>query len=230
MTNEQFLQQFDHFIDAPNGFKKLRELILQLVVQGKLVPQNPDDEPAHNLLKRITVQKALLVKDKTIKKGNPLPPIGKEDEPWPLPESWCWLRATDAFYPISVSKNKVKTSEIQEQGEIAVVDQGKSFIAGYVDRDDLEIQLPGPVIVFGDHTTALKYIDFSFIAGADGVKILRPLNGEERYFFLVAKTLPIDNRGYGRHYSRLIDNLFPLPPLAVNGNLKLTHLEVNTAI
>jgi type I restriction enzyme S subunit len=130
-----------------------------------------------------------------------------------LPETWAWHRFANVFYPISASKNKVKTSEIQEEGKIPVIDQGQSYIAGYVDNAELEIELPGPVIIFGDHTTALKYVDFNFVAGADGVKILRPMCCDERYFYLAAKTLPIENRGYGRHYSRLLDNLFPLPPL-----------------
>ena len=81
------------------------------------------------------------------------------------------------------------------------------------DDESLLNILPGPVIVFGDHTSALKYVDFNFVAGADGVKILRPIGCDERYFFLVCKTLPIESRGYGRHYSRLVDNFFPLPPL-----------------
>ena len=57
------------------------------------------------------------------------------------------------------------------------------------------------MVVFGDHTTALKYVDFNFVAGADGVKILRPIGMNEVYFLLVLKALPINSRGYGRHYS-----------------------------
>ncbi|MEJ1382034.1 MAG: restriction endonuclease subunit S [Candidatus Sedimenticola sp. (ex Thyasira tokunagai)] len=198
---------------SPYGIQKLRELILELAVRGKLVPQDPNDEPASVLLDNIAEEKARLVKEKKIKKQKTVPEINEEEKPFTLPESWAWQRFVSVFYPISVSKNKVKTSEVQEQGKVPVVDQGQSFISGYIDKEDLEIQLPGPVIVFGDHTSALKYIDFNFVAGADGVKILRPLCCDERYFFLAAKTLPIENRGYGRHYSRLTDNLFPLPPL-----------------
>ncbi|WP_283787024.1 restriction endonuclease subunit S [Bermanella sp. WJH001] len=197
-----------------HGIKKLRELILELAVRGLLVPQNPNDEPASVLLEKIAAEKAQLIKDGKIKTQKPLPEISDDEKPFELPKSWEWQRVNDVFYSISVSKNKIKTSDILAEGKVPVVDQGQSFVAGYTDRIELEIQLPGPVIIFGDHTSALKFIDFNFVAGADGVKILRPVCVNEEYFHLVAKTLPIENRGYGRHYSRLVDNLFPLPPEA----------------
>ncbi|MFP7411293.1 restriction endonuclease subunit S [Aeromonas veronii] len=195
------------------GIKKLRELILELAVRGKLVPQDPSDEPASVLRERISAEKVRLLNEGKIKKNKALLEIGEEDNPFALPDGWIWQSITDVFYPISVGSNKIKTAEILDVGAVPVVDQGKVFIAGYSDRVDLKITLPGPVIVFGDHTSALKYIDFDFVAGADGVKILRPICICERYFYLVCNTLPIESRGYGRHYNRLLDNKFPLPPM-----------------
>ncbi|WP_421338358.1 restriction endonuclease subunit S [Aeromonas veronii] len=195
------------------GIKKLRELILELAVRGKLVPQDPSDEPASVLRERISAEKVRLLNEGKIKKNKALLVIGEEDNPFALPDGWIWQSITDVFYPISVGSNKIKTAEILDVGAVPVVDQGKVFIAGYTDRVDLKITLPGPVIVFGDHTSALKYIDFDFVAGADGVKILRPICICERYFYLVCNTLPIESRGYGRHYNRLLDNKFPLPPM-----------------
>ncbi|MFB3948139.1 restriction endonuclease subunit S [Aeromonas veronii bv. sobria] len=195
------------------GIKKLRELILELAVRGKLVPQDPSDEPASVLRERISAEKVRLLNEGKIKKNKALLEIGEEDNPFALPDGWIWQSITDVFYPISVGSNKIKTAEILDVGAVPVVDQGKVFIAGYTDRVDLKITLPGPVIVFGDHTSALKYIDFDFVAGADGVKILRPICICERYFYLVCNTLPIESRGYGRHYNRLLDNKFPLPPM-----------------
>ncbi|QHF42399.1 hypothetical protein PspS35_00855 [Pseudomonas sp. S35] len=195
------------------GIKKLRHLIMELAVRGLLVKQDPEAESASGLVENIKAEKAKLIKEGRIKKEKPAVETDKKDTPFELPNGWIWQRITDVFYPISVSKNKVKTSELSSEGAYPVVDQGQTFIAGYVNDGDLLNTLPGPVIVFGDHTSALKYIDFDFVAGADGVKILRPLCMNEKYFFLVCKTLPIESRGYGRHYSRLIDNFFPLPPL-----------------
>ncbi|WP_429164734.1 restriction endonuclease subunit S [Aeromonas rivipollensis] len=74
------------------GIKKLRELILELAVRGKLVPQDPNDEPASVLLERIAVEKARLVKEGKIKKPKALPEIGEEEKPFELPEGWEWCR------------------------------------------------------------------------------------------------------------------------------------------
>ncbi|ECC1504633.1 restriction endonuclease subunit S [Salmonella enterica subsp. houtenae] len=77
------------------GIKKLRELILELAVRGKLVPQDPNDEPASVLLKRIAAEKAELVKLGKIKKPKPLPEISEEEKPFELPEGWEWVRLED---------------------------------------------------------------------------------------------------------------------------------------
>lgn len=79
------------------GIKKLRELILELAVRGKLVPQDPNDEPASELLKRIAVEKAELVKQGKIKKPKPLPEISEEEKPFELPEGWEWARFETAL-------------------------------------------------------------------------------------------------------------------------------------
>ncbi|WP_217520333.1 restriction endonuclease subunit S [Vibrio metschnikovii] len=77
------------------GVKKLRELILDLAVRGKLVPQDPNDEPASLLLERIAAEKAQLVKDKKIKKPKKLPDIKKEEAPFKLPKGWSFSRLED---------------------------------------------------------------------------------------------------------------------------------------
>ncbi|WP_176063226.1 restriction endonuclease subunit S [Serratia marcescens] len=74
------------------GIKKLRELILELAVRGKLVPQDPNDESASELLKRIAAEKAELVKQGKIKKQKPLPEISEDEKPFELPVGWEWTR------------------------------------------------------------------------------------------------------------------------------------------
>ncbi|EOE5508815.1 restriction endonuclease subunit S [Cronobacter sakazakii] len=83
------------------GIKKLRELILELAVRGKLVPQDPNDQPASELLKRIAAEKAELVKQGKIKKQKPLPEIREEEKPFELPEGWEWVRLGDAVEVIN---------------------------------------------------------------------------------------------------------------------------------
>lgn len=77
---------------APNGIKKLRELILELAVRGKLVPQDPSDEPAGELLKRVAEEKSRLVAEGKIKKQKALAEIAEEEEPFELPAGWEWVR------------------------------------------------------------------------------------------------------------------------------------------
>jgi len=74
------------------GIKKLRELILELAVRGKLVPQDPNDEPASVLLERIAQEKAQLVKEGKIKKSKKLPGITEDEKPFELPKGWEWSR------------------------------------------------------------------------------------------------------------------------------------------
>jgi type I restriction enzyme S subunit len=77
------------------GVKKLRELILELAVRGKLVPQDPNDEPASELLKKIEVEKAQLLKEGKIKKQKPSSPIGDEEQPFELPVGWEFVRLSE---------------------------------------------------------------------------------------------------------------------------------------
>ncbi len=197
---------------APNGIKKLRELILELAVRGKLVPQDPSDEPASELLKHIAEEKSRLVAEGQVKKQKPLTDISEEEKPYDLPDSWAWVRLPEIYYPVSVSGNKLMSSQISEEGIFPVVDQGKRFIAGYTDDESLLIRLPGPVVVFGDHTTERKYVDFDFVAGADGVKILRPVLLDEKFFWWHLVGLKLEGRGYARHFKVLNDTFFALPP------------------
>jgi type I restriction enzyme S subunit len=86
------LEHIDLIAAAPEGVKRLRELILELAVRGKLVPQDPNDEPAGELLKRIQAEKTKLVAEGRIKKDKPLPEIGEEEKPFELPAGWEWVR------------------------------------------------------------------------------------------------------------------------------------------
>lgn len=88
-------KHFDLAFAAPNGVQKLRELILTFAMQGKLVPQDPSDQPASELLKTIEVERQRLVKERKIKQTKPLPTIKSEEIPYALPEGWQWVRLHD---------------------------------------------------------------------------------------------------------------------------------------
>ncbi|ENJ7185045.1 restriction endonuclease subunit S [Vibrio fluvialis] len=96
------------------GIKKLRELILELAVRGKLVPQDPSDEPASVLLERIAKEKAQLVKEKKIKKPKALPEITDEEKPFELPSGWEWSRLGNII--MASTGFAFKTSQYVEKG------------------------------------------------------------------------------------------------------------------
>ena len=88
-------RHFDTAFAAPDGIQKLRELILTLAMQGKLVPQDPKDQPAGELLKAIAVEKQQLVKEGTIRQPKSLPKIKSEEVPYEVPSGWNWVRLED---------------------------------------------------------------------------------------------------------------------------------------
>lgn len=81
--------------------ESLKKSILQEAIQGKLGTNNPDDEPASELLKRIRAEKAKLIKDKKIKKEKPLAPITEEEKPFEIPENWEWVRLGEVIKLLS---------------------------------------------------------------------------------------------------------------------------------
>ena len=115
----------------------------------------------------------------------------------------------------SGGNKKIPQSEYLEKGNIPVIDQGQAFIAGYTDREEyLFSSTELPVVIFGDHTKAVKYIDFPFAMGADGVKVLKPKDGlDTKYFYHFLKYTPITDAGYSRHFKFLKEKLVPVPPL-----------------
>lgn len=92
MNKELLLQHFDRISEAPDAIPRLRRFILDLVVRGKLVDQDPNDEPPVELLKRIQTEKARLLKVGEIRKQKSLLPIGKDSVPSVSPASWMWER------------------------------------------------------------------------------------------------------------------------------------------
>ncbi|HDT2543873.1 TPA: restriction endonuclease subunit S [Klebsiella aerogenes] len=118
------------------GIKKLRELILELAVRGKLVPQDPNDEPASVLLERIAAEKAELVKQGKIKKPKLLPEISEEEKPFELPAGWDWVRLSDLMEVINGRAYK-KHEMLQEGTPLLRV--GNLFTSNEWYYSDLEL-------------------------------------------------------------------------------------------
>jgi len=92
---ERIAQHFDILFITEHSIDLLKQTILQLAVMGKLVPQDPNDEPASVLLEKIAAEKEQLIKDKKIKKQKPLPPIAEDEKPFELPKGWEWCRSEE---------------------------------------------------------------------------------------------------------------------------------------
>lgn len=111
-----------------------------------------------------------------------------------------------------VNVGKIEKSKYQLNGKYPIVDQSVDFIIGYTDDEKLVYDGTLPIIVFGDHTTILKFIDFPFVMGADGTKILKPKpNIDVKYFYQALKELNIQPQGYRRHYSILRNEKIKVP-------------------
>lgn len=176
--------------DLESGVEQVRRLVLQLAVRGRL-----GQGPAHH-------------------DGGRSDAITCVEGAWRLPSHWKWIPLEASFDALSTQGKKVLVSKVAKTGAYPVVDQGKVLIRGYTDEASAVIRPERPVVVFGDHTREVKYIDFAFVAGADGTKILVPKPFiDSRYFYWCVRSFDVAARGYGRHYSRLLKQPFPLPPL-----------------
>jgi type I restriction enzyme, S subunit len=172
------------------GIKKLRELILELAVRGKLVPQDESDEPASELLKRIAAEKAKLVADGKIKKDKSLPPITNDERLFTLPHRWEWARLDDigntfiglTYSPKDVSNTGtpvLRSSNIQN-GEIDLIDlvRVESSIKSslFVDEGDLLICARNGSKSLVGKTAMIKNLNEPMVFGAFMAIYKSPIN------------------------------------------------------
>lgn len=117
---------------------------------------------------------------------------------------------------IHTAPQKLNRSQYRDFGQYAIVDQGQSLVIGFTDIVKAILQ-KNKYVVFGDHTRIVKYIDFPFAQGADGLKILLPKDNfiESKYLYYAFTNLQVPSRGYNRHWSVAQELLIPVPPLPV---------------
>jgi type I restriction enzyme, S subunit len=129
---------------APGGVAKLRELILTLAVQGKLVAQDPADEPASELLKKIRAEKDRLVAEGKIKRDKPLAAISEEEKPFALPQGWEWVVGRDLFSIVrGVTYQKTDAKDAPTENHLPILRANN--IRGSVNLDDL-VYVPASLI------------------------------------------------------------------------------------
>ena len=112
MNPAQLLAHFDRLAEAPDAIPRLRLLILDLAVRGKLVEQDPRDEPASTLVNRIQADKARLVKGETIRKEKPIPPVSEDEIPFGIPKNWHWSQLAEVglINPRNTAEDELATA------------------------------------------------------------------------------------------------------------------------
>ena len=243
----KFVVLFEKFYSSNKKIKeefpeKLRQSILQYAMQGKLVPQDATDEPVEVLLERIREEKQRLFEEGKLKKKDLQESIiyQSDDNSYygmtdlkEERENWLFLRVKDIFRTIPIKKYQIKQSEILKEGLYPVVSQSKKLVEGYSNSNDKLYQHSKPIIVFGDHTRIVKLVNFDFVVGADGVKLMEPIYINSEFGYLCLKFCCIDlrNRGYSRHYSHLQKMYIGIPnktmQLRIVGKITILDRYVN---
>lgn len=176
------------------NFDRMRALLLERAIRGELVPQ--------------------LTEDGSIEQ------VGNGRGLFDIPKSWGWFEFSKVVKTLSSRGNQIPAKEICERGRFPVVTQSKnSLIDGYSEEESKLVSKAFlPLLVFGDHTRFLKYVDFQFIVGADGTKLIRPkddgfVNCSYLYYVLRALVPETKDRGYSRHFQFLKKLMIPVPPI-----------------
>ncbi len=131
-----------------------------------------------------------------------------------MKENWTYKPFLDCIESVKYTA-KVQSKDYTKEGKYPIISQEDKYISGFWNNDEEVFRIPRPVVIFGDHTRVIKYVDFDFVLGADGVKILLPkenMLAKFMYYFLQWYKIP--NLGYSRHFKLFKDISIPLPPLS----------------
>lgn len=230
------LSHLDLLATAPGGVARLRELILTLAVQGKLVPQDPADEPASELLQKIRVEKERLIAEGKIRRGKPLTAIAEAEKPFELPQGWEWasLARIGVINPRNEAKDEVLASFVQMSSipvgfsatHLSEPRPWKTIKSGFTQfaEGDVGVAKITPCFENGK-STVFQNLRNGIGAGTTELHIVRPLGDiEPRYVLLFLKTPAFLKEGEAvmtgsagqkrlpRSYFEC--KPFPLPPLA----------------
>lgn len=121
-----------------------------------------------------------------------------------VPDGWKKVKVGSLLLKVSRAK-KIKKDDYSIEGTIPCVDQGSDFIGGYTTDPDALIEQPLPLIVFGDHTRVLKFVNFPFACGADGTQLIYPNTPKvsSEYLYFALKAIEPSNYFYARHFKFL---------------------------
>ena len=131
-----------------------------------------------------------------------------------MKKGWQTKPFEDCIEPVKYTR-KIQRKDFLDDGQFPIVSQEAEFTNGYWDDEADIFKVSTPVVIFGDHTQVLKYVDFDFVLGADGVKILPPRDFlRPKFFFYQLQAANFTSLGYARHYRLLKELEIKYPPLA----------------
>ncbi len=132
-----------------------------------------------------------------------------------IPQGWNILPISDILDKYPTTK-RYETKEYLQIGKYPIIDQGDAYIVGFTNEND-NLLTRHPAVLFGDHSTKVKFLDFDFARGADGTQILYSSNDavSQYYLYLVVSALQIPNPGYSRHFKYLKELPIVIPSLSI---------------
>jgi type I restriction enzyme, S subunit len=235
MSSEHLLNHFNQIAEAPDAIPRLRRFILDLAVRGKLVEQDPNDEPASELLKRIEVEKDRLIKAGGMRKEKLLPSKLEDDCPFQIPITWQWSRLAEvgfinprnsanevmevSFVPmplISATYGIPNSHEVKLWGEIK---------SGYTHFAEGDVALAKITPCFENgKSTVFRGLTGGIGAGTTELHVLRPVIINSHYVLVFLKSPHFIESGIPRMTGTagqkrvpteyFACSPFPLPPLA----------------
>jgi type I restriction enzyme, S subunit len=238
MNAERLLAHYEQIADAPDAIARLRRFILNLAVRGKLVPQNANDEPALELLKRILQEKARRVKAGEIRTPKTSEPIRGDELPILLPQSWAWARLHDIGKLSGGMTPSMNRSDFWD-GDIVwlspkdiksdeVTDSELRISAIGLAETGLELYRPRCLFMVARSGILKRTFPVSInrvpAAANQDMKVLAPfLDGQENYLqimfrglmdFLLRELVKTGTTVQSLKYAEFEQQPFPLPPLA----------------
>ena len=205
--------------ELKNYITILKSKILDLAIRGKLVPQDPNDEPASVLLERIKAEKEELIKQGKIKRDKAESTIFKGDDNSyyeKVPSGWAITNLGTVIDYEQPTEYLVNNTDYKNEYPTPVLTAGKSLILGYTNETN-GIFTDTPVIIFDDFTTECKYVDFPFKVKSTAMKILHPNKSAilSKYAYYLMKTIQVDHENHQRYWiSTFSKEHILLPPLS----------------
>ena len=206
-----------------NDVANAKSKILDLAIRGKLVPQDPNDEPASVLLERIRAEKEELIKQGKIKRDKKESVIFKGDDNSyyekygeKLPKGWVVTNFETLLSYEQPTNYIVKDTNYKNEYKTPVLTAGKSFILGYTnEKDNIFSELP--VIIFDDFTTESKFVNFPFKVKSSAMKILH-INTDfvlPKFVYYLMQVTEIDHENHQRYWiSTYSQEIVGLPPIS----------------